>query len=223
MPTINHTQVEQLLEDVRLIRSVINKNRPVLREVLNFRHFRLVMLLLGISIIGFSLLVYFLSVRFGGFQAVPALLRYAIYLAILGDAVFLQILKQRTYLKAVREIDPGLTLGWWLKELFTHRIMHLFVPMVILMIVFCAYFVLRHIPYYIIPMFSMAMGLMVNMGVLIGIGHSLMGGYWLLITGVLAVIFPVIPGPIALCLTLGCGSLLVSGTGIIASRDGEGA
>ena len=223
MPTIDQTQVEELLEDVRLIRSVINKNRPVLQQVLNFKRFRLLMLLTGISIIGFSLLVYFLSARFGGFQAVPGLLRYAVYLGILGDTVFLQLFKQKIYLRAVREIDPALTLGWWLRELFSHRIMHLYIPMVILMIVFCVYFILCDISYYIIPMLSMAMGLTVNMGALVGLKPSLIGGYWLLTTGILAVIFPVMPGPITLCLTLGCGSLLISGGGIVASRCGEGA
>ena len=221
MQTISDAQVEQLLKDIESIKSVINKNKPVLQQVLDFRHFRLLMLLFGISIIGFSLLAFFLSARFGSFSAIPPVLRYFIYIAMAGDAVFLQIFKQRTYLKAIREIDPRLTLGWWLKELFSHRIIHLYIPMGILIVVFCIYFSQQGIPYFIIPMLSMAMGLLLNMGALIHIKHSLISGYWFLLTGILTMIFPVIPGPVALCITIGCGSLLVSAMGFLGSRETE--
>jgi len=221
MQPISNAQVEQLLKDIESIKSVINKNKPVLQQVLDFRHFRLLMLLFGISIIGFSLLAFFLSARFGSFSAIPPVLRYCIYIAMAGDAVFLQIFKQRTYLKAIREIDPRLTLGWWLKELFSHRIIHLYIPMGILIAVFCIYFSLQGIPYFIIPTLSVAMGLLLNMGALIHIKHSLISGYWFLLTGILTMIFPMIPGPIALCITIGCGGLLVSGMGFLGSRETE--
>jgi hypothetical protein len=222
MKTINHAQVEQLLKDIQSIKSVINKNRPVLQQIMDLRHFRLLMLLFGISVIGFSLLVFFLSAGFGSFNSIPPVLRYALYLVMAGDAVFLQIFKQRTYLKAIKEIDPRLTLGWWLKELFSHRIMHLYIPISILIAVFSIYFSLRGIPYFIIPMLSMAMGLLLNMGALIHIKHSLISGYWFLLTGILTMIFPVIPGPIALCITIGCGSLLVSGIAFLGPHTTRG-
>ncbi len=221
MQTINHAQVEQLLKDIQSIKSVINKNRPVLQEVLDLIHFRLLMFLFGISIIGFALLVFFLSAGFGTFNSIPPVLRYALYLVMVGDAVFLQIFKQRTYLKAIKEIDPRLTLRWWLKELFSHRIMHLYIPIGILIAVFSIHFSLRGIPYFIIPMLSIAMGLLLNMGALIHIRHSLISGYWFLLTGILTIIFPMIPGPIALCITIGCGSLLVSGIGFLGARANQ--
>ena len=222
MQTINHAQVEQLLEDIASIKSVIDKNKPVLQQVLDLRHFRLLMLLFGISVIAFSLLFFFLSAGYGGFSTIPAQLRYCLYLAMAADAVFLQIFKQRSYLKAVKAIDPRLTLGWWLKELFSHRIMHLFVPIDILIAVFSVYFSLQGIPYFIIPMLSIAMGLFLNMCALIHIKHSLISGYWFLLTGILTMIFPMIPGPVALCITIGCGSLLVSGIGFLESRANRG-
>jgi len=64
--------------------------------------------------------------------------------------------------------------------------------------------------------------LLLNMGALIHIKHSLSSGYWFLLTGILTMIFPVIPGPIALCITIGCGSLFVSGIGFLGPRANQG-
>jgi hypothetical protein len=79
METINGGQIEKLLEDISSIKSVINKNKPLLQQVLNPAYFRLFTLLAAISIIGFCLLIYFLMQHYGNFSSIPRTTRYIIF------------------------------------------------------------------------------------------------------------------------------------------------
>ena len=60
MKTIDNKQVEKLLEDIASIKEVINKNKPILQQVADLTHFRLLSLLSAISVAIFSILFYFL-------------------------------------------------------------------------------------------------------------------------------------------------------------------
>ena len=60
MDTPDGGRLEKLLEDISSIKSVINRNKPLLQQILNPAHFRLFTLLAAISIIGFALIIYFL-------------------------------------------------------------------------------------------------------------------------------------------------------------------
>ena len=88
MKTISDDQVERLLEDISEIKSVINRNKPVLQQVFNPGRYRLLSFLVGLSYIGFSLLIFFLMRHYGSFVAIPATLRIIIYVGIAADCRF---------------------------------------------------------------------------------------------------------------------------------------
>jgi Na+/H+-dicarboxylate symporter len=98
MDTINSGQIEKLLEDISSIKSVINKNKPLLQQVLNPAHFRLFTFLAAISVIGFAMLIYFLVQHFGNFNMIPLTARYFIFAAMAADWIFMQYLKRRIFL-----------------------------------------------------------------------------------------------------------------------------
>ena len=50
MAAIDHRQIETLLEDIASIKSVINKNKPLIHQFLMPRHFRFFSLIAGISV-----------------------------------------------------------------------------------------------------------------------------------------------------------------------------
>jgi hypothetical protein len=135
---------------------------------------------------------------------------------MLLDAALLQIMKQRSYLKSVREIDRTLTLRWWFKELFSHRYVHILVSITVLIVFLCIFFIVQGIPYFIIPAISICFGLLGIASAILDIRHSLVMGYWFLITGIGTIIFNSIPSPIALSISIGCGFLMVS---ILEYRD----
>lgn len=219
METINGGQIEKLLEDISSIKSVINKNKPLLQQVLNPAHFRLFTLLAAISIIGFCLLIYFLMQHYGNFSSIPRTTRYIIFAAMAADWVFMQIMKRRTFLRTGKRIDPTFTIGRLLKEFFTYRIAHVYVPMMILIIFLSIYFIYQDVPYYIVPVLSIGVGLLYNfIGSFTEIRQYLILGYWFLITGVGVIIFNNIPAALSLSITLGCGLLIFSALGCLAAH-----
>ena len=219
MDTINGGQIEKLLEDISSIKSVINKNKPLLQQILNPAHFRLFTLLAAISIIGFALLIYFLMQHYGSFSSIPSTTRYIIFAAMAADWVFMQILKRRTFLKTGKRIDPTFTIGRLLKEFFTYRIAHVYVPVMVLIIFLIFYFIYENIPYYIVPAVSIGVGFLYNfIGSFTEIRQYLILGYWFLITGMGAIIFSNIPVPISISITFGCGLLIFSVLGCLSAR-----
>lgn len=222
MKTIDNDQIERLLEDISSIKATINRNRPVLQQVLNPARFRWFMFLVAFSIIGFSMFIYFLMQHYGSFNAVPGTLRTVIYIAIAADVVFLQIWKLKSFSISVRKVDQRFTLGWFFKEFYSPRIVHLWVPLIVLVVFLSIFFLVNDIPYFIVPTISIGYGLLCNfVGTLLEIRYSLVIGYWLLITGVCTIIFSCIPGPIALSITLGCGMLIYAISGFLSPEPKE--
>lgn len=219
MDIINGGQIDKLLEDISSIKNVITKNKPLLQQVLNPAHFRLFTLLAAISVIGFSMLIFFLMQHYGSFSSIPRTTRYVIFAAMAADFVFMQILKRRTFLKTGKRIDPTFTIGRLLKEFFTDRIAHVYVPMMVLIIYLTIYFINKNVPYYIVPAGSIGIGLLYNfIGSLTEIRQYLIVGYWFLITGMGVLIFNSIPVPISISITFGCGLLIFSTLGCLSAR-----
>jgi len=219
MDTINGGQIDKLLEDISSIKNVINRNKPLLQQVLNPAHFRLFTLLAAISVIGFAMLFFFLMQHYGSFSSIPRLTRYVIFAAMTADFFFMQILKRRTFLKTGKRIDPTFTFGRLLKEFFTDRIAHVYVPIMGLIIYLSIYFINKNIPYYIVPAGSIGIGLLYNfIGSLTDIRQYLIVGYWFLITGTGVLIFNNIAVPISISITFGCGLLIFSALGCLSVR-----
>lgn len=219
MDTINDGQIDKLLEDISSIKNAINKNKPLLQQVLNPAHFRLFTLLAALSILGFAFLIFFLIQHYGNFSAIPHTTRYVIFAAMAADFIFMQVLKRRTFLKTGKRIDPTFTIGRLLKEFFIDRIAHVYVPMMVLIIFISIYFINKNVPYYIVPAGSIGIGLLYNfIGSLTEIRQYLMVGYWFLITGMGVLIFNNIPVPITISITFGCGLLIFSALGCLSAR-----
>lgn len=220
MKKTNNDQIERLLEDIALIKATINRSKPVLYKILNLGVFRWFLLTVGFSIIGFSLLIFFLTQYYGSYAAIPGTLKYIIYAAIAVAGVIQQIWKGRAYSASVKQFDRNLTLGWLLKEFYSNKISLIYVSHVILMIFLSIYFIVRHIPYFIIPTISLITALIsISYGVILQIRYTLLVGYWLFITGIITLIFSFIPAPIALSLTFGCGMLILSFSGFLDFRS----
>jgi hypothetical protein len=209
MVTANDKQIDQLIEDISSIKSCINKNKPVLRQILLPAHFRLLSLILGISIIIFSMFFHYFINRYGSYGLIPGYIRGILFGVIMVDWVFLVILKYSNWLKSILEIDYRYTFGRAMKEFFSFRIIHVYVPLTVLAVFLCVYLSKQNSAYYIIPTISIATGLMYNfLGSIIGVKQYLLAGYWLLVTGLGVLLFNFIPGPVAVSISMGCGMLL---------------
>ena len=222
MTTISNDKIDKLLKDISSIKSTINRNKPVFQQIFSLVPFRWLMLFTSLSVIGFSLFIYFLVQNYGGFSSIPTTLKYIIYFSLAADAVILQIFKLKSYSASVKQIDPVLTLGWWFREFYSSKIAHIYISLVILLIFFCIIFIIQNVPYFIIPTISIGFALIsICFGVMLQIKYSLIIGYWFLLTGMVTVIFDSIPAAIVLTISVGGGFLLMSLIGFLSSKSME--
>lgn len=210
MKTIDNEQVERLLEDISSIKEVINRNKPIIRQVVNLSHFRLLSLLFGISVIVFSMLFYFLMHYYGDYGAIPINLKWIIYITIALVTIFLSIMKQLLYLRSIKKMDKSLTLSWMFKEIFSNQFVHIYLSSIFLSLFLTTFYIMKGIPYYIIPTSSIWIGLFGIAGAMLHIKHSLVLGYWFFVTGICLIIFNSIPAPIAVSITFGAGFLMMA-------------
>jgi hypothetical protein len=219
MNTVTENNIDKLLEDISSIKTVINRNKPILQLLLHPARLRLFFLVVGLNLIAVCLVLFFLIQHYGYFAAIPYPGRSIIYMVLAVDAILIQVFKRRVFLSSAQKIDPKLTLMGALKEIFTFRIIHVYVPIMVLVILFGFYFGLHRMPDYIVPTISIGVGLLYNfIGSIIDIRQYLLFGYWTLVTGVLAVLYPVVPALIVLAVSIGGGMLLMSLSGFFSKE-----
>ncbi|MBU3914923.1 hypothetical protein KKA14_05250, partial [bacterium] len=196
MSTINNEQIEKLLEDVSSIKQAINKNRSVLRHILLPRHYRLLSFLLGIIIIFHSAIYYFLVEHYGSYGLIPDGIKNVWYSVIAITWALLAFLKIYKLEKSLSKIDKKYSLSRTLFELFSFRIVHIYVPIMATLIAFIVHFANNELSYYIIPAISISFGILYNvLGAMTEIKQYLISGYWMVFIGVIAVIYTSISGP----------------------------
>lgn len=225
MKTIDTEQVERTLEDIASIKEVINRNKPIIQmvavwqQLMNLRNFRLLWLLWGISVTFFSMLFYFLVDYYGNYGAIPGKLKWIIYIAIAIDAVFLSIIKLRLVSSLLKK--QNLTLSWFIKEFIPNRYDHISLSSGFLFYFLIVYFIIKDIPYFIIPYLSIFYGLIMLLPIGLSIKQSLITGYYFLVTGICLLIFNTIPAPIAVSISIGAGSLIGAVLGYINQGSGK--
>jgi hypothetical protein len=221
MNTVTETNIDKLLEDISSIKTVINRNTPMLQRLLHPARLRLFFLVVGLNLIVFCLVIFFVIQHHGYFNAIPAKWRTVIWGSLLLDLFFIQVFKRRVFLSSAHKIDPKLTIMGILKEFFTSQIIHVYVPIVVLMFIFGFYFGHHRIPYFVIPTISIGIGLLYNcVGSIFNLRQYLLFGYWTLATGVLAILFPVAHTLIVLAVSIGGGMLLMSLSGFFSNELG---
>ncbi|MFC1884768.1 hypothetical protein ACFL2O_08350 [Thermodesulfobacteriota bacterium] len=209
MDTVKNQQLEQILEEIASVKTIINQNKSVLHQILLPKHFRLLMFLVGVSVIVFSLVFYYLIQHFGSLSSIPAVAYQIIFFAEFLVLIFLIYIKYSKWGKSLAKSNGGITIDRALSSFFSFRIVNIHLPISILGVILVIYFLKNSLAYYIIPTISIVFGLQFNfLGCIAEIRHFLFSGYWYLATAIIIILFNSIPAPIALCLSLGCGSLL---------------
>lgn len=220
MKTLSNHDVDHLLEDISSIKQVINKNRPLLRQIINLARFRWFLLSVSLAVIGISTAVFFLMQHYGSFSAIPNPIKITIYVTIGISAVILQIWKGKAYTASIKLIDPDMTLCKTFKMFYSSQISLLYLTFVILLFFFSAYFIVKGIPFYIIPLSAIITGLItLSFGVLLHMRQVYFISYYQLITGLLIIVFPAIPVPWAISITLGISMLFLAVNGFLANRS----
>lgn len=209
MEPVDSQRLEKMIIDIASIRSVLNKNKMILQQIM-IPSFMVVVGAIGcVGIIVFCLLIHLLIGHYGSYGQIPREIRYAIYGAMAAVGVVMSVIKLRGLSVSGRQIDPEYTLRRVLKEMFSFKIVHLYLPVMSLVIFFCFYFAYREMSAMILPTILIGMGLLSNfIGMLVEIRLYLFLGYYVLGSAVVIILFPSIPVTLAIAGSLGIGYLI---------------
>lgn len=222
MNPVTDSQIEKLTEDISLIKSVISRNKKVIRMIMLPTHFKLLYLVLGVSLIGFSLVFYLLMEHYGTYAGIPAGYKGLVYSLIGLVWAFLVFIKYYKWADSLSKIDERYDLAYAFEGFFSFRIVHVYLPLVILTIVISVFFVQRDIAYYVVPTISIGIGLMHNLfGSVTRLWQWIVSGYWFLATGLFLLVSGPVSIPFAVSISLGCGCILFGVTGWVPHASKE--
>ena len=222
MEKVNDSQIEKLMEDISLIKSAISRNKNVTRMILLPTHFKLLYLVLGISIIGFSLVFYLLLEHYGNYAAIPDNFKNLVIGLIVLVWILLVFIKYYKWSDSLSKIDERYDLEYGFGRMFSFPIVNVAIPLPITTIVICVFFFKHDLAYYIIPAVSIFIGLLHNFfGSVTHLWQWIASGYWFLATGLYLLVFGPVSVPFAVSISLGCGCILFSLIGWIPQASKE--
>ena len=211
MDAISREQVDKLAEDISFVKKAIEKNSSILRQIDFRRSLRAVVLLTALSVFFFCGLFHVLIRHFGSFTAIPSSLKAIAFCAIALDAGALGIFKNVGVLRSARAYDPGISLFRLIREYYSARMYHHFIPTGLVVAFFCIYAAATDHSRFIVPLLSIGVGLLYNaFDTFLRLDEFLWTGYWFVATGCILVVFNSVSPLLGLCLTLGFGLLLLS-------------
>ncbi len=179
MDTIEEKKIERLIEDISSIKSVLKKNRPLLKEIFNPASLRFLLLFYGLTAIVFPMLYYFLIQHFGSYTHIPDQIRTGLFAVLMIVILVLAFYKWR--IRAVQKMG---------KMIITDRFAHMVIPTYIIMFFLCSMMVYKGQAYYVIPVISISTGILLNFyGCITEIKQYFLSGYWFLIVGVISILF----------------------------------
>lgn len=209
MTKISSDQVDKLLEDISSIKSVLNNNKPVLKQLLLPMHFRVISFVGGAGIVLLAAAYYFLLLRYGDYDGIPESIRWLLIGIIVVIYLVTLLLKRVLWVKSVQRLDSRYTFGSIVKGIYTYQFTHIWLPILAAMLFFVCFFCAVDQERYIIPTASLGIGLLYNsIGGMTRLRQYLIVGYWLIVTGLLSVVFTEISALVFLALSPGCGLLL---------------
>ncbi len=141
-------------------------------------------------------------------------------IAIAVDSLVILGIKAIKILTTVAKIDKKITLLRVYKEALSFRTGNVNIPIIFLVIFFSIYLAINASPFYIIPVIAIGLGLICNfIGSITEIIQFLFYGYWMIITGIGAVILNTISPMLAVSVIFGGGGLLFAITSMFEKEE----
>lgn len=223
MIQINDRQLQKLLDDIASIKSVISENHQIIKQLLLPIHFRVISFLAAIFIIGLSAAYYYFLLIHGSYYQIPKDIR--IFLLIVIGISYLTVvsLKRILWIKSVHKINKEITFGQLVKNIYSYQLFHVWIPIFALMIYLIVHLCLVDAEYYIVGVASIGMGIIYNsIGGFTRIWQYLVTGYWLIVTGLLSLLFDDISPFVWLAVSPGLGFFifaLISGNSAVELKE----
>ena len=209
MSQINQQGLDKLMDDIKTIKSTLDESGSLLRRLFLPAPLRLVGIIGGLSVIFFCLAFYFLNARYGSHAGIPVGIKYTLYCLLFADWILMAVLKNKKIIRSMKVVDPSYSLFDVFKYLHSGRMLHMYLPVVIIIFTLSGLAVYNNNLEHIIPILSIGVGIMYNyMGLILRIKEYLISGYWMILTGLLAAVFTSVSPLIDCSVSFGIGLLL---------------
>ncbi|NSW91670.1 MAG: hypothetical protein HPY74_13535 [Firmicutes bacterium] len=205
-----NNQLEELIRELKTIKDTIRKSNSIWKYVYVSSAMRTVWLAAGIFATLISGAFYLAINKYGSYNAVPAGLKWVLYIFLSLFILIIGAMKILRIMKSVRKVKSDATLYNLIDEIYTARtipVMLSFLIAIILSLVFLSY---REIPQYIPSILAILFGLLCNAFMNIFYLDELpVCGDWLLLTGFLSLFLSNTINPLlAVIITFGAGFIL---------------
>jgi hypothetical protein len=221
MIKISTDQVDKLLGDIASIKSVLSKNKPVLKQLLLPMHFRVISFIGGAAIVVLAAVYYYLLLWHGDYDRIPERIRYLLIGVIAFLFLLVLFLKRALWVRSVQRLDKRYTFGEIVKNIYTYQFTHIWLPITLIMLFLIGYLCYVDAERLIITVVSVGIGLLYNsIGGMTRIRQYLIVGYWLIVTGLLNLVLVELSAFVFLALSPGCGLLLFA---FISGESGSDA
>ena len=208
MEQLTNNQIDKVMEDISWIKSILNQNKRVIQLLMLPTHYKWSYLVLGFSLIGFSLLYHLLMEHYGSFALIPKGYKAGIGFLIFLAYITLGIFRLHVTRPSLMKIDKRYTLGFLAREM-SFGIVHVVLPLFVLVCFMAVFLGQRDATYYMVSTVALCMGVIHNyIGTITRIWQWLVSGYWFLATGIYFLYCGPAYVPFAVSVSLGGGCLL---------------
>ncbi len=216
-------ELERIAADIGYIKRAVEGASPVMQRAGASKGMAWLSLITGVAIIAIAAAYQALLIRFGTIAAAPAGLKIGMLVLIGVIVVLTGIYKQKTVLDTARKIDPAMTLGGIWRELYSYRLVHIYIPLTVLTAGLGIYVWQTGAIQLIVPVIAIGLGMMFNsIAALVRIPEMLTAGYWFLFSGCIALLYRDIPASYSVSYTLGLGFMLFGFAALVMrKRRGE--
>ena len=207
---VKKKDIPKMIADIESIRSLVEKKNGMFRRLDFSLHLRLVVLLMGLLVVASCLLMHLFLRQYGTFSAIPVLFRLAFFVATGLMVVSLSFMKIANLTQGARKIDPSYKIFNMIKEfLLMPPFLHSYIVWLTVLAALTAVIISARQYHLLVPMLSFIIAFMINLlGGLLERKIYLVTGYWLLVCGLLSLIFPAVPALMATAVSIGGGFIL---------------
>ncbi len=217
-------RIQRLEEDLREIKRTLDLNKHHLREIFDkMFNFLPLMVFAGASCALISISYYIALRTYGSLGAIPAAFHWILGTLIAVSFMVVSALKLFVMIREGKRLEFIRSwYGIWLVFIKSPTILHIFLPVVALIVALSIFLIQSGHASYCVPVWAIGCGIMWN-GV--GVGFSLIEytvfGYWLLLTGALSLFITGIHPLLWIAVIFGFGFICFAVYLIIAGKRAE--
>ncbi len=198
MQNSKKTQFNDMMENIKEMRKIMDASAPAFRHIYLARNLRLLFLVGGFWVLIFTLAYHVLLVIYNRHILIPENVKTIFYSCFFLSMLLLIGLRTHLTLKAGRQLDKKLNLWGLTKLVLSSRIWLAVIPVLIVLCIL-PYKIFPYWPNkFYVPYIAIVYGTILNMiGVGIRVKEYSISGYWLITTGLIGLFFIAMPFHIA--------------------------